>query len=233
MSRMRFSIIIPAWNEAATIERAVRETAAVFVPIDPSAEIIVVDDGSSDGTAACVEQLAAEGMPVRVIRHASNQGKGAAVRTGALAAHGEWIVISDADISVSPDQIAQFIPALGQADILIGSRRVNGADIVVAQSVQRDYAGRLFNLIIRWTTGVPYHDTQCGFKVFHQRTKRLFEALETAGWAFDVELLVRARAAGLTVKEIPVIWRNGKESRVRWSDAWKIFKSILKIRRIE
>ncbi len=227
---MRFSIVIPALNEASTIERAIRECGAVFASLDSAYDIIVVDDGSTDGTVARVERLTNEGFPVRVIRHAHNQGKGAAVRTGVLVAEGEWIVISDADLSVSPDQISRFIPALDQADVLIGSRRVVGADIAIAQAWQRDYAGRLFNLAIRLITGLPYRDTQCGFKLFHQRTKPLFQVLQTEGWAFDVELLVRTKVAGLRIKEIPVIWKNGKDSRVRWRDAWSILREIWKIR---
>jgi dolichyl-phosphate beta-glucosyltransferase len=229
MNTSRFSIVIPAWNEATTIERAIREIGSAFVGIDPLHEIIVVDDGSTDGTA----EIVARQMPsVRVIRHPHNQGKGSAVRTGVLATRGAWILVTDADLSVSPNQVSRFTASLDTADILIGSRRVAGAEIAAAQSRQRDYAGRLFNLVIRWMTGLTYRDTQCGFKMFHQRARPLFESLQTPGWAFDVELLVRARQVGMQVREIPVTWHNGPRSRVRWRDAWTIFTEARRIGRL-
>lgn len=224
---MRFSIVIPAFNEARTIEHAVQETAAVFGRLGEF-EVIVVDDGSADGTREIAQRL-----PVCVIAHDRNQGKGAAVRTGVLAAQGEWILVMDADLSVTPDQIERFLPALSNADILIGSRRIADAEIPEPQTWRRDYAGRLFNVAVRLMTNLSYRDTQCGFKIFHAKTKPLFEQMKTTGWAFDVELLVRARRAGMRIKEIPVTWRNGNESRVHVKDAAGIFGELLRIRRMK
>ncbi len=228
---MSLSVIIPALNEARTIEHAVRETVKVCSSLS-DAEIIVVDDGSTDGTAEIVRQMRDVETPIRIIRHDRNKGKGAAVRTGVLAAEGEWIVYLDADLSVHPSEIKRLLAATDEADVIIGSRRVLNASITDPQPFARDYAGRLFNLIVRLMTGLSSHDTQCGFKAFHRKTKPLFEALETNGWAFDVELLVRAELAGLHVKEVPVTWRHGKESRVKWSDARKVLKDLRRIRTI-
>lgn len=227
-----FSIVIPALNEKQIIERAVRETARVFASYGKTFEMIVVDDGSTDGTSQVVEALGREGLSVRLLRHAANQGKGAAVRTGVLTAIGEWILILDADLSVTPDAFTSFLPALETSDIIIGSRRVAGAILALPQPLLRDLSGRCFNVFIRVLLRLPYRDTQCGFKAFHQRTRMVFDALETTGWSFDVELLVRARRASFRIIELPVTWSHGEISRVRFSHGGSILKELLRIRRI-
>ncbi len=128
-----------------------------------------------------------------------------------------------------PAEIDRLIAAMDEADIVIGSRRVTNVNIAEAQPWHRDYAGRVFNGVMRLITGLPYHDTQCGFKAFHHKTKPLFERLESTGWAFDVELLVRARTTGMRVVEVPITWRHGRESRVKWKDAVKIIHELMRI----
>ena len=229
---MRFSIIIPAWNEEHTIQRAVYETQAALDTLGDPYEIIVVDDGSRDGTSMLVEQMTSQSLPVRVIRHAENRGKGAAIKTGVLAAMGEWMIFLDADLSVHPSEISRLVSAMDGTDIVIGSRRVLGATIPEPQPLMRDLAGRLFNIAVRLMTGLPYRDTQCGFKAYHRRTIPVFQELETSSWVFDVELLVRSRQRGFIIKEVPVTWRHGHESRVRWSDARDVFKTLRRMRLI-
>ena len=223
-----FSIVIPAFNEAQTIRRALEEVPRVFMEIDKPFEIIVVDDGSTDGTGTIAESS----MNVRLVRHATNQGKGAAVRTGALAAQGEWVLFLDVDLAVHPGTFRSFLPHLDTADILMGSRRVPGARVINPQPWARDLVGRLFNVVVRTLFGFRYHDTQCGFKAFRFPACRpLFEALETRGWSFDVELLLRAQKGGLRIRELPVEWHDGPRSRVRPGHAWNVLKEIIALKR--
>ncbi len=230
---LRYSIIIPALNEARLIESTLQVTSQVFAAFNEPFEIIVVDDGSSDTTVQGVTRYALHDTRVRLLRHDTNQGKGAAVRTGMLAAHGEWGIFMDADLATHPSAFASFIPHLTQNDIVFGSRRVPGARIVEAQSLVRDWSGQLFNLLVRSIVGLPYRDTQCGFKAFRLAAcSPLFTDLQTLGWAFDVELLVRAKKAGLRVRELPVEWRHGPISRVRLGHAGSIMSELMRIRRL-
>lgn len=231
MSR-RFSIIIPAYNEAETIGRAVVETVKAFTGFHHPFEVIIVDDGSTDETSAVVDQVLGQEPHVKKITHTTNLGKGAAVKTGALAARGEWILFLDADLSVMPASFRTFLPHLETADVLMGSRRVIGSRILDPQPWYRDGIGRLFNFCVRWYLRLPYRDTQCGFKAFRLSSCRtLFEALATTGWTFDVELLLRARKANLRIQELPVEWHDGPKSRVKPQHAWDIMKEIVSLKR--
>jgi glycosyltransferase involved in cell wall biosynthesis len=229
MAAMRYSIVIPAWNEAKTIRHAVEETRNAASGFGDAWEVIVVDDGSKDETAQIVGDIASSDNRIRLVRHGVNRGKGAAVQTGVLSAQGEWIVYLDADLSVHPSELSRLIAAMNDADIVMGSRRVVSADIAQPQPWHRDYAGRAFNIAMRTITGLPYRDTQCGFKAFHRRTIRLFEKMNSAGWAFDVELLIHAKRSGFRIVEVPVTWRHGRESRVKWTDAPKIIREVIAI----
>lgn len=222
---VRFSVIIPAYNEAATLEAAIGETEAAMRAINEPFEIIVVDDGSEPRST----QHAARS--VRTIRHETNLGKGAAVRTGMLAAQGEWALFLDADLATHPSTFASFLPFLDSNDIVFGSRRISGAVIADPQPWYRDWSGQLFNVLVRAFTHLPYRDTQCGFKAFRLSVCRpLFETMETTGWVFDVELLVRASAAGLRVREMPVRWRQGPVSRVRFGHWFRILSELWRLR---
>lgn len=225
-----FSVVIPAYNEERGIGAAVRETDAYFGGLGKPYEILVVDDGSRDRTASETERLAPEIAHLTLLRHPENRGKGAAVRTGIAAASGEWTLFLDADLATHPTQFARFLPHLDTSDVVIGSRRVEGARIAVAQPWHRDSAGQLFNAAVRAYLDLPYRDTQCGFKAFHARTKPLFVDLVSSGWAFDTELLRRARRLGFRIAECPVVWRHQPESRV---NAWDAFAIMAELRRIK
>ena len=226
----RFPVILPAYNEASAIERAILETAASFDALAAPYEIIVVDDGSTDGTAALAEAMRARFPTVRVARHATNAGKGAAVRTGAQAAEGEVVLFLDCDLSTHPDTFRSFIPLLTTHDLVIGSRRVKGAVIPEPQPLWRSLLGRAFNAFIRIYLRLPYHDTQCGFKAVKRSALPILKTITSDGWAFDVELLARAREAGLTVVECPITWNNRRESRVRLGSAWSILNELRQIK---
>lgn len=226
-----FSVVIPAYNEERGIGATIRETDGYFRGLGKPYEILVVDDGSRDRTALEVERLFPEFPYLGLARHTANQGKGAAVRTGVGAAVGEWTLFLDADLATHPTQFDRFLPHLETSDIVIGSRRVEGARIAIPQPWYRDLAGQGFNAAVRVYLGLPYRDTQCGFKAFHARTKPLFADLASSGWAFDVEILRRARHLGLRIAECPVVWRHQPESRVRIHDAFAIAAELRRIRR--
>lgn len=230
----RYSIIIPAWNEAHTIARAVRETSALLAELEGSSEIIVVDDGSADETHTIVTGLSNE-MPsnvsLRCLRLTHNQGKGAALQAGVSVAQGTYVAFLDADLATRPKELRQGFALLETADIAIGSRRVPQASIQKPQTQLRSLAGQCFNLIVRLWLNLPYRDTQCGCKAFRADVaKRLFGELTTTGWAFDVELLCRARELSYRIVEFPVLWTNGPVSRVRLRDTWQIMRDLMRIK---
>lgn len=226
-----YSIILPAYNEEQTIERAIQEVVRVFAVLGKAFEILVVDDGSKDQTALITKRLQPTIPELQLIRHKQNQGKGAAVKTGVRTARGDFFLFLDCDLSTQPEEFKKCIPFLKTHDVVIGSRRVKGAHIVDPQPWYRSFLGRCFNFLVRSYLHLPYHDTQCGFKVFSKKTKPLFNQMESKGWAFDVELLVRARQSGFLIKEIPVEWRNGRESRVRLMEMWKIWEELMRIKK--
>ncbi len=228
-----YSIIIPAYNEAGGIFRALQRTVGVFRALGRPFELIVVDDGSTDGTARIAEDAGRVWPEIRLLSHAGNQGKGAAVRTGVRAAAGGVILFFDADLATDPSAIHDFLPALQTADIAIGTRRDKDSVIVRRQPLYRILAGRLFNLLaVRWYLGLPFGDTQCGFKAFRRDVRPLFEELKAAGWSFDVEFLARARAAGRRIAEVPVAWRNGDGSRLRLRHALGILRELRRVKRL-
>ena len=220
-----FSAVIPSFNEAGRIGKAVLDTKRV---LDERAEIIVVDDGSTDTT---VEEATRAGA--RVLRHQINLGKGAAVKTGALAVTSEWLIVLDADLSTHPRELERFRDFIPSSDLIFGSRRMNGAFIITQQPWYRVKAGQLFNWLMRHMSGLPYHDTQCGFKAFRMKTCRpLFEALATNGWSFDVELLLRAKQAGLRITELPIAWNHAPGSKVKFRHALRTLLELWRLRRV-
>jgi glycosyltransferase involved in cell wall biosynthesis len=225
------SVVIPAYNEERGIGAAIRETDAYFSRLGIPYEILAVDDGSRDRTVSEIERLIPEIPRLKLLRHAENQGKGAAVRTGIGAASGNWTLFLDADLATHPAQFDRFLPHLETSDIVIGSRRAEGARIAISQPWHRDSAGQIFNAAVRTYLDLPYRDTQCGFKAFHARTKPLFAELVSSGWAFDTEVLRRARRLGLRIAECPVVWRHQPESRVSIWDAFAIAAELRRIRR--
>jgi dolichyl-phosphate beta-glucosyltransferase len=180
------------------------------------AEVIVVDDGSSDATGTVVGAYDGLGGRLGLLRLDRNQGKGAAVRAGIRAATGERALVVDADMSTPLEDVAPLSRALDDGcDLAIGSRSIPGSRVLVHQPLYRELMGKTFNVLLRLLTGVPWRDTQCGFKLFTVETTRaLFEIQRVDGFAFDAELCVNARRLGLRVAEVPVRWVNHPETRV-------------------
>jgi dolichyl-phosphate beta-glucosyltransferase len=193
----------------------------------PTWEIIVVDDGSDDGTRAIADEAAARDPRVRVIA-APHGGKGAAVRRGMLATRGQWCMFADADLSMDLNQLPRFFAAEG--DVIIASREAPGA-LRVGEPWVRHLIGRLFNRLVRIVAVPGIEDTQCGYKMFSARAVRqLFPFTRLNGFAFDVELLYLARRAGLRVHEVPITWSYRPGSQVRLRTGFVAFLQILAIR---
>lgn len=256
----KLSVIMPAFNEERRIGDSLDKITG-FLSFKPyGSEIIVVDDGSSDSTASLVENriaaLGAQGgasggvcrsdqdamggsvsrgvINVRLIRLRENSGKGRAVREGMMAAEGELCLMTDSDLSTPIEELDRFIQVIESGwDLAIGSRAIEGSLIEVHQAWYRENLGKAFNFAMRLITGLPFKDTQCGFKLFRGKVaKELFGPLVTARFAFDVEIIKRAVHAGFKVKEVPVVWRNSPSTKVRAGrDGLKMLFDTFKIAR--
>lgn len=230
------SIIIPAYNEAVRLGKTLETVVDYMRRNHPQGEVIVVDDGSSDETATLARQLLAGRDPLRtsVISYKSNLGKGRAVRLGLLAARGEVALFSDADLSTPITEAPKlFEPILkNDADVTFGSRALDRSLIGVHQSWRREQGGRVFNLAVRLATGLPFWDTQCGFKAFKMSVCRpLVEAATVDRFGFDVELLYLAHRAGLRLREVPVRWDHNEGSKISlFSDSFKMLGEVGLIR---
>lgn len=211
---MILSIVIPAYNEEAAIAEAIDRIGRYFKARGFDFEIIIVDDGSSDRTRAVVEGKVAEWPTARLLANEMNRGKGFSVKRGALAATGEWILFLDADLSTQPEEFEKLEAAMRDHDIVIGSRALRSSRITRHQPFLRELGGKFFNKIVRWYMGLPFHDTQCGFKCFNRRTRVLFEKQTNEGWVFDVELLFLAQKMGFRVAEVGVVWTNDPTTTV-------------------
>ena len=232
----RLTVVIPAFNEAERLgDSAARLTAAAAdgTLLPDTTELIVVDDGSTDGTGLRAEGLLAPTFPLfRMVRPAQNAGKGAAIRRGVAAARTPVTVFMDADMSVDPSQITRLIDALGPNDVALGSRALPGS-VVESDRFHRKMMGRTFNALVRGVTGMPFRDTQCGFKAFRTPLARiLFHLMAVDRFAFDVEVLCLARQLDMGIAEVPVHWQYGGESSVRaLADSVSMTRDVVGLRR--
>jgi len=217
-SGLALTVVVPAFNESLRLEDGMDrlfETFAHGVLLEETTEIVVVDDGSSDDTAARAGRLLTPLPHHRVLHLGSNAGKGAAVRNGVAAAHGPLVAFTDADMSIEPNHLAELVPALEHADVAIGCRSLPGR-AVDYDNLPRTLMGRAFNRVVNAATNISLDDTQCGFKGFRTPVARLlFHFNVSDGFAFDVGLLHCARRFGLRIAEVPVRWRHVADSRVR------------------
>jgi hypothetical protein len=232
---LQLSLVVPAYNEARRLAEGMSRLVAATTSgdIDPeTTEFVVVDDGSTDDTGACASALLGRFPHLVVLRLAENQGKGAAVRAGVRAASAPIIAFADADMSIDPDQTPDFLRALTESDVAIGSRSAVGAS-VDRPSLRRSAMNRAFNQMVNLLTRVSLSDTQCGFKAFRApAAKLLFHASITERFAFDVEILALARRLGLTIAEVPVHWSRVQGSRVRpWLDPGAMTRDVIRASR--
>jgi glycosyltransferase involved in cell wall biosynthesis len=237
MNDLFLSIVIPAYNEeerlGSTLERIVQH----LKPSGRSFELVVVDDGSEDRTSEIAREFGTRGnseWSLRLFANDGTRGKGYSVRRGMREAHGAYALLTDADLSSPIEEISKLEKEVvdGYCDIAFGSRDLKESDVQVRQSWFRETSGKIFNRLVRLSTGLPYADTQCGFKLFKMSTCRdLFAKQTIEGLSFDVEILYMARKWGLTLKEVPVVWRHSEGSRVRFApDAFRMAWDLLGIR---
>ena len=197
-------------------------------------EIIVVDDGSKDRTAALVDQVRSSRPELILLSNPGNRGKGYSVRQGMLAARYPWVLFSDADLSAPIEELDKLLAAVAKhgATVAIGSRALDRSLIGVHQSGFRERAGRFFNLIMRLVVGLPFWDTQCGFKLFrHEAAQEVFRRQRLDGFGFDVEALFLARKLGHKTVEVPVRWNHAEGTKVRmFSDSFDMFLDLMRVR---
>ena len=230
-----FSVVIPCFNEAARIGATIRATVGYLHKNSPESELIVVNDGSTDATAAIARGIFSDvNITARLLENFPNRGKGAAVRSGLLSATKPIAVFFDADLSTPIDELPKIVEpiARGEVDIAFGSRALNRKLIGNRQPWRREQGGRVFNLLVRVATGLPFWDTQCGFKAFRMEAcRQIIEAAKIIGFGFDVELLLLARRAGLRLREIPVRWNHHEGSKVRFvHDSIRMLREVLSLR---
>ena len=227
------SIVIPAFNEEGRLAPTVRGAVACVRERGTEAEVIVVDDGSRDGTSALVQRLAAELPEVRLVRLAANHGKGYAVRSGVLNAKGELVLFADADGATPWDQLSRLEAAIASgADVAIGSRALGSAETHVQARWYRRLIGRTFHAFVELLTVRGFRDTQCGFKLFRGPVAQdLFARMRMDGFSFDVEVLLMALRGGYRVAEVPVNWVHQPGSRVSLvRDSLRMLRDLFVIR---
>lgn len=227
------SVVIPAYREECRIGETLGIVSSFLSALGQEYEIVVVDDGSPDGTVGIVEQFRESREPrLRLLRHAQNRGKGAAVRTGMMASAGKQVLFADADNSTPIRELQKLQNALQTgADVAIGSRYVLGSNVVLKQSVGRRAMSRAGNLLFRLVLGLPHADTRCGFKLFTREAKdKIFPLQTLERWGFDTEVLVIAQRQGLKVAEVPVEWHDRPNGTIYpWRDSLRSLGEIWQI----
>lgn len=228
------SIVIPAYNEETRLPASLKRIIEYLQSKNfEFAEVVVVDDGSRDGTVALVETQSAAHSNLRLVKNPGNRGKGFTVQHGVMEARGEWILTTDADLSAPIDELDKLIAAVERenAKVAIGSRALDRSLVGVHQSAMREAAGRVFNLIMRMVTGLPFRDTQCGFKLFEAAAARdIFSRQTLDGFSFDVEDLVIAKVRGHKAIEVPVAWNNVEGTKVSALSGAASFLDLIGIR---
>jgi dolichyl-phosphate beta-glucosyltransferase len=228
-----YSIVIPAYNESERIRSTLDKILVHIQERGWNAEILVVNDGSTDATAQIVQAYASQHPSLHLIQNPGNHGKGYSVRNGMLHATGEMVLFSDADLSSPIEEADKLFVALAEGnDVAMGSRWLRTELQTQRQPLHRQLFGRIFNLVLRILLGLHFRDTQCGFKAFTRRATRLIFPLQhIERWGFDPEILFLARKFGFRVKEVPVKWAHREGTRINpFRDGIRMFFEVLRIR---
>src|ERR1700738_3409337 len=233
MASPQLSIVIPAYNESARIEQTLDRVMSCVVKQGWDAEVLVVDDGSKDGTPQIVERWMKRSPRLHLVQNPGNRGKGYSVRNGLLQAAGDIVMFTDADLSAPMEEAERLIAAIhAGADVAIGSRWMDRTRQTIHQPFYRQFFGRCFNWITRRVMGLPFKDTQCGFKAFKREAAQVIFRLQTIErWGFDPEILFIARKLKYTISEVPVTWGHDERSRISYlKDGIKMLQDMAVIR---
>jgi len=234
MTPPRYSIIVPAYNEAERLSSSLERILAYIEESKWSAEIIVVNDGSRDETAAVVKEFAQRNPSVRLIENPGNRGKGYSVRNGMLSASGQLLLFTDADLSSPIEEAPKLLAEIenGRADVAIGSRYLQSELQTRKQPIHRRMLGRAFNVALRAILGLSYVDTQCGFKAFSRNAvNTIFPNMKIERWGFDPEILFLAKRYALRVIEVPVSWAHDHRSKINpIRDGARMFGELMRVR---
>lgn len=229
----RYSIVIPAYNESARIPATLRAVVDCLRERQWSAEVVVVNDGSTDNTVEVVRQFAETAPEVRILENPGNHGKGYSVRSGILHSLGDIVMFTDADLSAPMEEAERLFTAIAQgADIAIGSRWLESGRQVHRQPLYRQFFGRCFNMVCRMVMRLPFADTQCGFKAFTRSAAQVVFQLQTIErWGFDPEILFIALKRGFRVVEVPVSWAHDERTRMSYlRDGLQMLKELMLVR---
>ena len=226
------SILVPSFNEEARLPLTLERIANYICSSNHRTEVLVIDDGSTDGTAAIAESFRNRIPDLRVLSNGTNRGKGYSVRSGALEARGDYLLFTDADLSAPIEEADKLLLALQTNDVAIGSRAMNRNLIGVHESAFREFAGIVFNKIVRFILRLPFVDTQCGFKAFRrEKCQPIFERQTIERFGFDPELLYLARHYGFSIVEIPVRWSHSPATKINMlRDSLQMFLDVFIIR---
>jgi glycosyltransferase involved in cell wall biosynthesis len=233
MAHPQLSIVIPAYNESARIEHALDRVLSCVAEQGWDAEVLVVDDGSKDDTAAIVQRWMAKHPRLHLVQNPGNKGKGYSVRNGLLQAAGDIVMFTDADLSAPMEEAQLLLDAIADgADVAIGSRWMDRTRQTIHQPLYRQFFGRCFNWVTRTIMGLPYKDTQCGFKAFKRSAAQIIFRLQTIErWGFDPEILFIARKLKYVIREVPVTWGHDERSRMSYlKDGMKMLEDMARIR---
>lgn len=231
-SLVRLSVVLPAYDEGSRLVATLQHIRETLDLESPSWEVIVVSDGSTDETGRTLAPILTAEPRFVFVDNRNRQGKGGAVRDGVRVARGQRVLFSDADLSTPIESLPALMRALDDgADVAIASRRLPGSELEIPQGPVRRFAGRAFSVAVQLLTGLPFQDTQCGFKLFtRSAAQRVFPELSEKGFAFDVEILCSAREQGLRVEEVAVPWRNSRDSKVSLRrDGAKMLRAIARL----
>ena len=235
MLRPELSVVVPAFNEELRLPPSLERIQEYLGARQLSYEVLVADDGSRDGTARVVSELARSWPQLRLVSLPENRGKGAAVRAGMLAASGRMRLFTDADLSTPIEELGKLESELELgAEVAIGSRAVAGSAVELHQPAHREFMGKSYNRLLRALVLPGLHDTQCGFKLFTARAADVcFSELRCPGFGFDAEVLLRASQSGLRVAEVGVVWRNARGTSVNsMSDSLRMLGGLWQLRRM-
>ena len=233
MASPQLSIVIPAYNEGARIERTLDRVMSCVEQQAWDAEVLVVDDGSVDATAAIIARWMEAHPRLHLVKNEGNRGKGYSVRNGLLQAAGEVVMFTDADLSAPMEEAERLLAAIADgADVAIGSRWMDKTRQTIHQPLYRRFFGRCFNWVTRTVMGLPFKDTQCGFKAFRRPAAQvIFRLQRIERWGFDPEILFIARKLGYQIREVPVTWGHDERSRMSYlRDGMKMLEEMAIIR---